>query len=59
MPQGWTFGALGVPKGQKFIFFKQGNVVYQIGRDDKHNRMQVKFSSYGQTDDLGARSNII
>ena len=31
-------------------------MVYQIDGDDKQNRMQVKFSSWGQTDDLGARS---
>ena len=27
--------------------------------DDEQNKMQVTFSSYGQTGDLGARSNII
>ena len=31
-------------------------MVYQIDWDDEQNRMQVKFSSLGQTDDLGARS---
>ena len=31
-------------------------MVYQIDGDDKQNRMQVKFSSWGQADDLGARS---
>ena len=45
MPQGWDFGALGVPKGSKIYFFKHGHVAYQIDGDDEHNRMQVKFSS--------------
>ena len=45
MPQGWDFGALGVPKGSKKIFFKHGHVAYQIDGDDKQNRMQVTFSS--------------
>ena len=45
MPQGWDFGALGVPKGSKNIFFKHGHVAYQIDGDDKQNRMQVTFSS--------------
>ena len=31
---------------------------YQIDEDDKQNRMQVKFSSYGQTGDLGVRSKV-
>ena len=31
-------------------------MVYQLDGDDKQNRMQVKFSSLGQADDLGARS---
>ena len=54
MPQRWDFGALGVPRGSKK--FKHGHVAYQIDGDDKQNRMQVKFSSYGQTGDLGVRS---
>ena len=29
----------------KTFFFKHGHVVYQIDKDDKQNRMQVKFSS--------------
>ena len=37
-------------------FFKHGFVTYQIDGDDKQNRMQVKFSSWGQTGDLGVRS---
>ena len=53
MPQGWDFGALGVPRGVKKFFFKHGHVVYQIDGDDEQKRMQVKFSSKGQTDDLG------
>ena len=56
MPQGWNFGALGVPRGQ--FFFKHSHVVYQIDGVDEQNRMQVKFSSYGQTGDLGVRSKI-
>ena len=35
----------GGAQGVKKIFFKHGHVVYQIDRDDEHNRMQVKFSS--------------
>ena len=45
MPQGWDFGALGVPTGSKKIIFKHCHVAYQIEGDDKQNRMQVKFSS--------------
>ena len=45
MPQGWDFGVLGCPGGQKFILFKHGHVAYQIDEDDEQNRMQVKFSS--------------
>ena len=55
MPQGSDLGALGVPRGSIF-FFKHGQVVYQIDRDDEQNRMQVKFSCLGQTGDLGVRS---
>ena len=54
MPQGWDFGALGVPRGSNFFFFKHG----QIDGDDEQNRMQVTFLSYGQTGDLGARSKV-
>ena len=46
-------GAQGVKK--KFI---HGHVVYQIDRDDEKNRMQVKFSSLGQTGDLRVRSKV-
>ena len=45
IPQGWDFGALGVPRGSEKLFFKHGHVAYQIDRDDKQNRMQVIFSS--------------
>ena len=45
MPQGWDFGALGVPRGSKKIIFEHGHVVYQIDRDDKQNKMQKTFSS--------------
>ena len=45
MPQGWDFGALGVPRGGQKIFFKHGHVAYQIAGDDEQNRMQVKFLS--------------
>ena len=47
-----TGGAQGVNK----FFFKHGHVAYQIDGDDEQNKMQVKFSSQGQTGDLGARS---
>ena len=47
-----TWGAQGVNK----IFFKHGHVAYQIDGDDEQNKMQVTFSSRGQTGDLGARS---
>ena len=54
MPQGWVLGVLGVARGGGSIcFFKHGHVAYQIDGDDEQNRMQVKFSSLGQTDDLG------
>ena len=55
MPWGWDLGALGVPRGSTF-FFKHGHVAYQIDGDDKQNKMQVTFSSRGQTGDLGTRS---
>ena len=37
---------------------KHGHVAYLIDEDDEQNRMQVEFSSYGQTGDLGARSKV-
>ena len=51
MPQGWDFGA---PRGKKENF-QHGHVAYQIDGDDEQNIIQVKFSSYDQTDDLGVR----
>ena len=58
MPQGWDFRALGVPRGskKKKKNFKHGHVAYQIDTDELQNRMQVNFSSYGQTGGLGVRS---
>ena len=38
------WGAGGV-KGVQIFFFKHGNVVYQINKDDEQNRMQTKFLS--------------
>ena len=46
-----TWGAQGVN-----FFFKHGHLAYQIDGDDEQNRMQVTFSSYGQTGDLRVRS---
>ena len=43
MPQGWDFGALGVPRGLKK--FNHGHVVYQIDGDDEQNRIQVNILS--------------
>ena len=48
-------GAGGAQRGQ-LLFFKHGHVAYQFDGDDEQNKMQVKFSSYGQTGDLGVRS---
>ena len=56
MPQGWDFGALGVPRGTKQKFFEHDHVAYQINGEGEHNIMQVKFSPYSQTGDLGSRS---
>ena len=42
--------------GVKKCFFKYSHVAYQIDGDNEQNRMQVKFSSLGQTGDLGVRS---
>ena len=47
----WDTG--GYPGGQTIFFFKHGHVAYQIDGDDKQNKMQVTFSSLGQTGDLG------
>ena len=57
----WNFcsdardGTWGHPGGKKFIFL-HGHVAYEIDGDDERNRIQVKFSPYGQTGDLGVRS---
>ena len=56
MPEGSDFGSLGCRGGQKKIFVKHGHVAYQIDVDDEQNKMQVKFSSWDQTGDLGMRS---
>ena len=53
-PRGGTLWHWGCPGGQKKI--EHGHMAYQIDGDDKQNRMQVTFSSLGQTGDLGARS---
>ena len=45
MPQGWDFGALGLPRWSKKVIFKHGHVAYQIDEDDEQNRMQGQFSS--------------
>ena len=58
MSKGWDIWALGVPRWSKIYFFKHGHVAYRIDKDDEQNRMQVKFSSYGQTGDLGVRSKV-
>ena len=47
MPQGCYMGKQGG---------KNGNVAYQIDRDDELNRMHVNFSPYGQPGDLWVRS---
>ena len=56
IPQGRDFGALERPGGQKSFYFKHGQLAYQIDGDDEQNRMQVKFSPYKRTGDLGVRS---
>ena len=45
-----------MPRGSTKKNFKHGHVAYPIRGDDEQNRMQVKFPSYGQTDDLGVMS---
>ena len=50
------WGAGGDQGVKIFFFFKHGHAAYQIDGDDEQNRMQVKFSSLGQTGDLGLRS---
>ena len=51
-----TGGTQGV---KQFFFLKHGHVAYQMNGEEEQNKMQVTFSSLGQTGDLGARSNII
>ena len=46
------WGAGSAQGGQKIFFFKHGHVAYQIDGDDERNKMQVKFSSYGQTGEI-------
>ena len=43
----------GGTQGVKHFIFKHG---HEIDGDDEQNKMQVTFSSLGQTGDLGARS---
>ena len=38
--------------------FKHGHMAYQIDKDDKQNRMQVKFSSEGLAGDHGVRPKV-
>ena len=56
MSRGGTLGHGGYPGGQTIFFFKYGHVPYQIEGDDEQSKMQVTFSSQGQTGDLQARS---
>ena len=43
MPEGWDFGAVGVPRWSKKVIFKHGHVAYQINKGDEQNKMQVNF----------------
>ena len=44
MPQGWDFGALGVPReGKKYLFQTLSSGI--SNRDDEQNKMHVKFLS--------------
>ena len=54
MPRGWDFGALGAQVVKKKYFSNM--VMWLIKSMGMMSRMQVTFSSYGQTGDLGARS---
>ena len=56
MPQ--IVGLWGAGGAQVVKNFKHVHVTYQIDEDDEQNRMQVKFSSYGQTGDVGVRSKV-
>ena len=44
-PMEGPWGRWGAQGFKTLGFFKHGHVAYQIDGDDKHNRMQVKFSS--------------
>ena len=53
-------GLWGAGGDQGVIFFSNMVMWYiKIDGDDEQNRMQVKFSSYGQTSDLEVRSKVI
>ena len=54
--QGAGLWGAGGAQGVKLFYFKHGQLSYQIDGDDEQNRMQVKFSPYGQTGDLVVRS---
>ena len=56
-PRGQTLRRLGCPWCQKFIFFKQSHVAYQIDGDEEKNRTHVKFSSKGQILNFGYHVN--
>ena len=56
-PRVGLWGAGGA-QGVKKKIFKHGHVAYQIDGDKEQNRMQVKFTSKGQTGDLGVRSKV-
>ena len=53
--RGGAWGS-GVPRGSKNYFFQHGHVAYQIDGDNEQNRIQEKFSHYGQTGALEVRS---
>ena len=55
-PRGGTWGQPGCTGGHILFVFRKWSCGIQIDGDDEMNRMQVKFSPYGQTDDLGVRS---
>ena len=50
MPKEWEIGALGCTGRKKK--FKHRDGANQIDGDNEHNRMQLKFSTCGQTGDL-------
>ena len=47
MPQGWHFGALGVPRWSKKVIFKHGHLPYQIDEGHEQNRVQINFFILG------------